>query len=103
MPIHFGAKPLGVTSSSRSQRPSGRNIDFENGHSIQPGSMMIKPGPDDKVHPTLKLATVIDALTAEGISPDDALAGVGLSRNEVFSPTTLVSVDQLLKCYRNAS
>jgi AraC-like DNA-binding protein len=64
---------------------------------------MIKPGPDDKVHPTLKLATVIDALMAEGISADDALAGVGLSRNEVFSPRTLVSVDQLLKCYRKAS
>jgi hypothetical protein len=64
---------------------------------------MIKPGPDDKVHPALKLATVVDALMAEGISADDALAGVGISRNEVFSPRTLVSVDQLLKSYRNAS
>jgi AraC-like DNA-binding protein len=64
---------------------------------------MIKPGPDDKVHPALKLATVVDALMAEGISAEDALAGVGISRNEVFSPRTLVSVDQLLKCYRHAS
>lgn len=64
---------------------------------------MIKPGPDDKVHRALKLATVIEALMAEGISADDALDGLGISRNEAFSPTTLVSVDQIFKCYRNAS
>jgi len=28
---------------------------------------MIKPSPDDKVYPVIKLATVIDALAAEGI------------------------------------
>jgi AraC-like DNA-binding protein len=64
---------------------------------------MIKPGPDDKVHPALKLATVIESLMAEGISADDALDGLGISSDEVFSPTTLVSIDQIFKCYRNAS
>ena len=34
---------------------------------------MIKPSPDDKVYPVIKLATVIDALAAEGIPAQDAL------------------------------
>jgi hypothetical protein len=39
---------------------------------------MIKPGPDDKVYPVIKLATVIEALAAEEIPARDALAGTGI-------------------------
>ena len=41
----------------------------------------LRTGPEDKVYQVVKLAMVIDALAAEGISVEDALAGVGISRN----------------------
>jgi hypothetical protein len=41
---------------------------------------MINVSPDDKVYPVIKLATVIGALAGEGIPEQDALAGVGVSR-----------------------
>jgi hypothetical protein len=45
---------------------------------------MIKPSPDDKVYPVIKLATVIDALAAEGIPAQDALA-TSIQRSSVFA------------------
>ncbi len=63
---------------------------------------MITPGPDDKVYPPVKIATVLDALAAEGVSPDDALVGVSISKDAVGSPATRVSINQVIACYRNA-
>lgn len=51
----------------------------------------------------MKLAIVIDALAAEGISVEDALAGVRISRSATSSPATRVSLTQVIECYRNAN
>lgn len=64
---------------------------------------MIKPGPDDKIYPVNKVAMVIDALAAEGIPVQDALAGVRLSREAMSSPATRISLNQVIECYRNAA
>jgi hypothetical protein len=64
---------------------------------------MIKPSPDDKVYPVIKLATVVDALAAEGIPAQDALAGARLSREAMSSPATRISLNQVIECYRNAA
>jgi len=64
---------------------------------------MIKPGPDDKVYPVIKLATVIEALAAEKILAQDALAGVRLSKEAISSPATRISLNQVIECYRNAA
>ena len=63
----------------------------------------LRTGPDDKVYPVVKLAMVIDALAAEGISVEDALAGVRISRNAMSSSATRVSLHQIIECYRNAN
>jgi AraC-like DNA-binding protein len=63
---------------------------------------MIKPGPDDKIYPVVKLATILDALTAEGVSEKDVLAGVRISKSAMSSPATRVSLNQILECYHNA-
>jgi AraC-like DNA-binding protein len=63
---------------------------------------MIKPGPGDKVYPVGKIATILDALAAEGVSPEDALAGVHISKSATSSPAMRVSLNQVLECYRNA-
>jgi AraC-like DNA-binding protein len=64
---------------------------------------MIKPSPDDKVYPVIKLATVVDALAEEGIPAKDVLAGVRLSREEISSPAARISLNQLIECYGNAA
>lgn len=64
---------------------------------------MIKPSPDDQVYPVIKLATVIDALAAEGIPAQAALAGLRLSRDAMSSPATRISLNQVIECYRNAA
>jgi AraC-like DNA-binding protein len=63
---------------------------------------MINPGPDEKIYPVVKLATVVDALAAAGISPAAALEGVRLSESAITSPATRVSLNQVIECYRNA-
>ena len=63
---------------------------------------MTIPGPDDKIHPVFKIATILDALAAEGVSATDALAGVGVSGSALSSPATRVSLNQIIECYRNA-
>ena len=63
----------------------------------------LRTGPEDKVYQVVKLAVVIDALAAEGISVEDALAGVRISRNATSSPATRVSLNQIIECYRNAN
>jgi AraC-like DNA-binding protein len=62
----------------------------------------LRTGPEDKVYQVVKLAMVIDALAAERISVEDALAGVSISREAASSPATRVSINQIIECYRNA-
>jgi AraC-like DNA-binding protein len=64
---------------------------------------MIEPGADDKIYPVAKLATVLDALAAEGVPTADALARVCLSKAAVSSPATLISLNQVLECYSYAA
>jgi len=59
---------------------------------------MIKAGPDEKIYPVVKLAMVINALAAEGISPADALDGIEVSETAISSPKTRVSLNQIIEC-----
>ena len=63
----------------------------------------LRTGPEDKVYQVVKLARVVDALAAEGISVADALAGVRIPRNATSSPATRVSLNQIVEGYRNAN
>ena len=63
---------------------------------------MLDAGPDDKVYPVVKVATVLDALLAEGVPIDEALTKFRLSKAAISSPLTRVSVNQILDCYRYA-
>ena len=65
-------------------------------------SMTSDTGADEDVYPVAKLATVVDALAAEGIPITEALKGVNVSQNALSSPATRVSRNQILECYRNA-
>jgi AraC-like DNA-binding protein len=63
---------------------------------------MIEIGWEERVYPAAKIAVVVEGLAAEGVSAAAALQGVGLSLDELRSPTTLVSVTQVVQVYRNA-
>ena len=63
---------------------------------------MIDIGWEERVYPAAKIAVVLEGLAAEGVSAAAALQGVGLSLDELRSPTTLVSVTQVVQVYRNA-
>jgi AraC-like DNA-binding protein len=64
---------------------------------------MIRAGLDEKIYPVAKLAAVVDALVAEGIALAEALGGVAISKSDLSSPQTRVSLNQIIECYRNAS
>jgi len=64
---------------------------------------MIRPGPDDKVYPVVKLATLMESLAAEGVTPEEALDGVRISKSELSSPATLISLNQIIEFYRRAA
>jgi AraC-like DNA-binding protein len=63
---------------------------------------MIKPGADDEIYPVVKVATVLDALAAEGLSIDDAIASLDLSKSALSSPATRVSLNQIIEVCRIA-
>jgi AraC-like DNA-binding protein len=63
---------------------------------------MIKAGPEDKIYPVGKIATIVDSLAAEGVRATDALLDVGLAQSALSSPGTRVSLNQVLECCRNA-
>ena len=63
---------------------------------------MIKPGPNEKLYPVVKIAMVIEALKSEGVSPKEALVATQVSENQLSSPTTRVSANQIMQSYRNA-
>jgi AraC-like DNA-binding protein len=62
-----------------------------------------KPGPDDKIYPVVKVATVLDALAAEGLPTEDILRRIRLSKEAIRSPATRVSIHQVLECYGYAA
>ncbi len=64
---------------------------------------MITVSLDEKVYPVVKIATIVNALSAEDIAPSDALNGVHLSKSALSSPDTRVSLNQAIECYRNAA
>jgi AraC-like DNA-binding protein len=61
--------------------------------------MMISSGYSDRIHPTADLAPFIGLLRDLGIPPSDILPRIGLTEADVESPSTLVSVDQILTFY----
>src|SRR5271165_7662971 len=63
---------------------------------------MIDIGWEDRVYPAAKIAVVVEGLAAEGASAVAALQGTGVAPDELRSPTTLVSVTQVIAAYRNA-
>ncbi len=63
---------------------------------------MIKPGADDEIYPVNKLAMVVDALAAEGVPAEQALAEVGVAAAALRLPSARVSLNQVIACYRNA-
>lgn len=64
--------------------------------------MLQKPGKSDRAYTPTKLAAIIDTVVARGVSPAQALAGVGVSPAELLSPDTRVSVHQVLVACGNA-
>jgi len=64
---------------------------------------MIRAGPNEKLYPVAKLTAVVDALVAEGVPLAEALRGTALSKDALSSPKTRVSLNQIFKCYQNAS
>ena len=63
---------------------------------------MIEIGWEQRIYPASKIAIVVDALAAEGAAAEEALRGTGLTATELRSPTTQVSVNQVIEVYRNA-
>src|SRR5271166_5762029 len=63
---------------------------------------MMQAGAGDAVFPVVKIATIVDALQAEGATVAQTLESVGLSSDDLASPATRVSLNQIIRCYRNA-
>jgi AraC-like DNA-binding protein len=59
-------------------------------------------GFEEKLYSAAKMAAVVDALIEVGVSPGEALAGSDISFEELHSPSTRISRNQLIRCYRNA-
>jgi hypothetical protein len=56
---------------------------------------MVKPSASDGIYRPTKLAAVVDTLSEDGVSPDEVLRGVGVGADELRSPDTLISLEQL--------
>jgi len=63
---------------------------------------VIETGPDEKIYPAAKLATIVKALVAEGVALEDALRRTELSARAISSPRTRASLNQIIVCCRNA-
>ncbi len=62
----------------------------------------IKIGFGEKLHSATKLAAIVEALLKEGISPNEALCGVQVRLDELHSPATRISLNQMITASRNA-
>jgi AraC-like DNA-binding protein len=56
----------------------------------------------EKVFSAAKITAVVDKLALDGASSADALAEADLSLTDLNTPTTRISRNQLIQCYRNA-
>jgi AraC-like DNA-binding protein len=63
---------------------------------------MVKAGSNERIYSAAKVAAIVEALAAEGVSAAAALECVGVSHDTLNSPTTRVSLDQIIECYHNA-
>ena len=63
---------------------------------------MVKPSASDGIYRPTKLAAVVDTLSEDGVSPEEVLRGVGVGADELRSPDTLISLEQLLAGCKNA-
>ncbi|TRZ54947.1 MAG: AraC family transcriptional regulator [Rhodocyclaceae bacterium] len=67
------------------------------------GATMMSVGPDDKVYPAVTIAAMVHALGEENIALSDALSGIHISKGALASPSTRVSLNQIIACYSNAA
>jgi len=63
---------------------------------------VIETGPDEKIYPVAKLATIVEALAVENVALQRALRNVQLDADAMASPQTRVSLNQIITCCRNA-
>ena len=71
-------------------------------HSLSTMREEIRPGPDDRVYPVGKLATIVASLAAEGVPTSDALRQVGVPESALSRSETRISLNQILQACRNA-
>lgn len=64
--------------------------------------MRTRAGTEEKIDSVGKLAKIVEALADEHVPVGDALQGVGLTPEQLTSPETAVSLEQVLTCCRNA-
>jgi AraC-like DNA-binding protein len=62
----------------------------------------IKIGFGERLHSATKLAAIVETLVNEGISPNEALCGVQVRLDELHSPATRISLNQMIVACRNA-
>lgn len=66
------------------------------------GSPGVAVGPEDKVYPVNRIASIVAALRDEGVPIARALESLDLSEADLISPRTRVSLSDSIQCYRNA-
>src|SRR5271156_2137172 len=64
---------------------------------------MDNAGLGERVYTAAKMAAVVDALLECGVPADEALDGCDVSFDQLHSPRTKISRNQLIQCYRNAA
>lgn len=56
----------------------------------------------EKTYNAAKMGAVVDVLLAEGVAPSVVLEGSDVRLDDLHLPTTRISRNQLIQCYRNA-
>src|SRR5580698_4887336 len=56
----------------------------------------------EKAYSAAKISAVLDALVAEGVPPVGAFGDADVSLDDLHLPSTRISKNQLIQCYRNA-
>jgi hypothetical protein len=57
----------------------------------------------EKAYSAAKISAVLDALVAEGVSTVGAFGDADVSPDDLHLPSTRISRNQLIQCYRNAA
>jgi|SRR5579859_1116290 len=63
---------------------------------------MVASSPSAQVYPVVKVSMIVEVLAEEGIAVERALAGTGISPDDLHSPKARVSLTQVISCYGNA-